>query len=558
MLRNKLRFKTPAYPDPIYGVDLRAAYDDIAPGFARLTQNCYYDGGLRERNGSTRLTTSSLGAFGGRGGYKFYYGTTGKRLIAYSTKISVVSDGGAETVLTSGMTSDLDTYFQGWAIDATCYISNGTDTLRSYDGTTFATVTGTNIPTGFMVTPFVDRLFCIQGSVVVMTNPRVANVWSPTTSTWAAFRPTGGVAKPTALWLHSTTGQQGDPLAQLLVFQASAVSAITGTSFDADVTAATNTTAFDGALTLLDANVGTISPKSITTVPGLGTFWVTQDARVAWLRFGGNPYQVGGSHQAVIVSDRIFSNRSGVNGINNVNFARLDQVRMIYHDRKLKLFFPIIGDTYTTTQYWLDVRVLLEHPDYGYVWNGPMLGQSLRDVWVENQSGDTDTLYATEGNSVTGLFVYTLNVANTWTDAVGTADNDVVYTNHTLFHGFGAEGRQKLITELQMGVRGSVQNATVTLRDLHGGAVATGLLIKDVDGTTFTSSKYGTSFKYGTTNKYGGGTIDPRMGRVNLWEQDVIPLYSDRISVETTHTVGNFAIDSISADVQIRRQQPVR
>ena len=558
MLRNKLQFKGPAYPDSIFGIDLRSALDDVMPGFARLTQNCYFDGGLRKRNGSTRLITASLGAFGGRGGYKFYYSTTGKRLIAYSTKISVISDGGAETVLTSGMTSDLETFFRGWSIDATCYISNGTDTLRTYDGTTFATLTGTNIPTGTMVTPYMDRLFCIQGSVVVVTNPRVANVWSPTTSTWAAFRPTGGVGKPTALGLHSTTGQSGDPLAQLLVFQASAVSAITGTNFDPDVTAATNTTAFDGATTLLDGNVGTISPKSITTVPGLGTFWVTQDARIAWMRFGGNQAQVGGSPQAVIVSDRIFSNQSGVNGINHVNFARLDQVRMVYHDRKLKLFFPVGSNTYTTTQYWLDVRVLLEHPDYGYVWNGPMLGQSLRDVWVENQSGDTDKLYALEGNSTTGMFAYNMDVANTWTDAVGTADNDVVYINHTFFNGFGRPGMQKLVPELQVGVRGSVQNALVTMRDLHGGATATSLTIKDLDGSTFTSAKYGTSFKYGTTNKYGSGTVDPRMGRINLWEQDKIPLYSDRISVEPSHTTGPFAIDSISADVQIRRQQTVR
>ena len=550
MLRNKLQFKGAAYPDPIFGIDLRSALDDIAPGFARLTQNCYFDGGLRKRNGSTRLTTASLGAFGGRGGYKFYYSTTGKRLIAYSTKISVISDAGAETVLTSGMTSDLDTYFQGWSIDATCYISNGTDTLRTYDGTTFATLAGTNIPTGKMVTPFLDRLFCLQGSVVVMTNPRVANVWSPTASTWAAFRPTGGVGVPTALWVHSTTGQSGDPLAQLLVFQASAVSAITGTNFDVDVTAATNTTAFDGAIKVLDAGVGTISPKSIVTVPGLGTFWVTQDARVAWLRFGAN--------QAVIVSDRIFSNQSGVNGLNNVNYTRLDQVRMVYHDRKLKLFFPVGSDTYTTTQYWLDVRVLLEHPDYGHVWNGPMLGQSLRDVWGENQSGDTDKLYALEGNSTNGCFVYTMDVANTWTDAVGTADNDVAYKDHTFFHGFNRPGMQKLIPEFQMGVRGAVQNASVTIRDLHGGTTATGLTIRDLDGTTFTSSKYGTTFKYGTTNKYGGGVVDPRMGRVNLWEQDVIPIYSDRIAVEINHTTGNFAIDSISADVQIRRQQTVR
>ena len=130
-------------------------------------QNMVFDGGLKKRFGAARLNAARLGAFTGLGGIRFYFGTSSKqRIIAYNNRISQISDAGVETVLNSAMTAGLDTFMEPWSTTDALYITNGTYTLRKYDGTTFSTVAGTNIPTGSVIKQMLDRLFCIQGAVV--------------------------------------------------------------------------------------------------------------------------------------------------------------------------------------------------------------------------------------------------------------------------------------------------------------------------------------------------------------------------------------------------------
>src|SRR3990167_3241876 len=126
-LRKQVAESRATFDDPLMGVNLRLSEQDLRRGEARLMQNCIFEGGTRIRTGSSRLTASSLGSFRIRGGHKYYYGgstPTSKRLIAYSNKISTLSDAGSEAVLTTGMTSDKDTYFTTWSITDKVYISN--------------------------------------------------------------------------------------------------------------------------------------------------------------------------------------------------------------------------------------------------------------------------------------------------------------------------------------------------------------------------------------------------------------------------------------------------
>jgi hypothetical protein len=110
-------------------------------------KNMVHHGGLVTREGRTALTPSQIAAsYGVKGGHMFYYGSSSKkRLIAYNTNISVISDAGSESIIFSGQTSDKETYFTTWPITERVYITNGTDPIRDYDGTTIAVAGAQNI-----------------------------------------------------------------------------------------------------------------------------------------------------------------------------------------------------------------------------------------------------------------------------------------------------------------------------------------------------------------------------------------------------------------------------
>jgi hypothetical protein len=555
MLRNRIPDQQAQWPDPVLGVNLRDSLEDLQPGEAELLGNMFYDGGLRKRYGSTAITSASLGAFRGRGGVRVYPQTASKfRLVAYSTKVSTVSDTGTESVLTSALTSDQDVMFKTWSITDRTYICNKANSLTYVNATqVWNTISGgVNVPASpTMAVPFLDRLFAIQGDGVWSTNPRVDTVWSPNSSTWAIYRPAGGSGNPTALHLHSLTGNLNDPQAQMLIFQESSVTALTGADFGSDVTLTTPPTTWDAQLTLLSPNIGTLSPYSLVTVPGVGTFWFTQDANVAWMTFSSSVPQ--------LIGDKLYSNRSYVSGINNVNFAQISQVRMVYHDRKLKLFLPIGSNAYSTVQYWLDLRQLQSIPALAdkakLSWSGPHTGQSLGAVWVESSQGDNNALYGTEGNSTTGMFVYLLNDSTTYKDAMGSLPVSVASDYRSFYHDLGAETFEKWIPEVRFDCSGQIENASVSLKDLHGNLVS-GLTIVRNDGTAFTTNLYGNGVQYG--NGYLYGSVSGQfIGHTPVESQSTSSILGDAIQVQVQHSSGAFTINSITPQAQIRRQVPV-
>lgn len=468
-LRGRITEERTEYKDPVLGVNLYKAEQDLVQGEAVLMQNFIWQGGTRMRNGSSRVNAGSFGAFRIRGGHKFYYGgatPTSKRLIAYDTKISVLSDAGAVTQLTAGMTSNVETFFCTWPITDQVYISNGTDTLRRYDGTTFATVTGTAIPTARgPVVPILDRLMCITANGIERTDPRVHDVWS-NNSAWATLRP-----QKAGLFtaLHPFTVRGSDTLYPgILAFQSNAYYLVGGTDFGDDVTSATPNDGEDSSIQLLDPNIGTGSPKSVCTVPGVGIFWFTTDLNVYFLPEG--------SLTGRYVGDKIKAT-GDIDGCESTNRAALDQVWMAYHDRFLYLGIPTGTDTFATVQFWMDIRQFLASQGEP-VWYGPMLGQSVGNVWVENQNGD-NALLGGEGDSSVGAFVYTLNAENVFSDAVGTADNDINGVYQTMYEDFDSPSRQKLIRGVHLDMNPFEGSAAIDVYDLDG-VVAQNILIQAV------------------------------------------------------------------------------
>lgn len=457
------------YRDPILGINLYKANQDLMQGEAVIMQNMIWEGGVRIRNGSSRLNPTTIGAFRVRGGHKYYYGAgapTSKRLIAYDTKIAVVSDAGVATSITTGMTADLDCYFATWPITDSVYISNNTDTLRKYDGTTFSTVTGTAIPAARgPVVPVLDRMMAITINGIERTDPRSDAVWS-NNSSWATFRP---VKSGLFTVLHPFTVRGTDTLYPgALAYQSNAYYLISGTDFGADVTDLTASDGENGSIQLLDPNVGTASPDSVCTVPGVGIFWFTPDLNVYFLPEG----QLTGR----FVGDKIKAT-GDIAGCDSANPAALKNVWMKYRDRKLFLGIPVDSNTYATTQFWMDIRAFLASNGEP-VWYGPMLGQSIGCAWVENANGD-NAMYGGEGSSDTGAFIYALNQENVFTDAVGLADNDITGVYQTMFEDFGSPSRQKYLRGVHLDMNPYDGAAAIDIYDLPG-IIAQNIPIQEV------------------------------------------------------------------------------
>lgn len=556
-LRGKLPDEAAQYPDPLLGIDLRVSLQDLKPGQAALMKNCVWDGGVKNRNGSEAIT-SSQGPYRGLGGFRFYYATISKvRLAAWHTGVFTVTDTGVVTTLTSSLTANRDAHFNAWSVTDCAYLANGMDTLSKIDNTlTWSTLTGTNIPPSpTMVQPFVDRLFAIQDTVVVASDPRIDTVWASVGSAWSAYRPVGSGGRPSAIHLHSLTGMQGDPRSQLLIFQPGSVSALMGTDFGDDVTAASSPNGWDASLILLDPKIGTESPYSVVTVPGLGTFWFTQHNNVAWLPFNeATPRLIGDRLQSI--------NRTDVNGIEQVNAASRSQVVMTYHRRFLKLSIPV-NASYANVQYWLDLRSLQNDlsgqnsPPRGFVWYGPMLGQNVGRAWVEDRNQDLEDLMVLEGNPSLGLYVYRFDVPNLNLDAVASTTAAIAPRYRTFYHDFGMPSYEKAMPLIRVDSQGNINSVTVAVDDLHTAAhLVESLVPTKVDGSAFSYFTYGSGNTYGSGKHYGQSSAN-QIGHVFVTNQtDTMPL-GDLLSLDLQSSSGKFHINGLYPQVQVRKRQPV-
>lgn len=560
MLRNRLPDELAEYPDPKLGVNLRKSPEDLLPGEAYLLQNCYWDAGVRKRFGSLRYSTPSYGNFRGLGGHKFYYGqSSNRRLIAYNNVIARVADSGVVTTLTSTMTAGYPTFFSTWNIQDRVYITNGQERLRYFDGTHLSTITGSYIPASpSMVQPFADRLFAIQGDVVVGTDARVDTIWAPATSSWAAYQPASSGGNPTAIALHSATGETGEPQQWLLIFQQSSVTALSGNDFGSNVLAASPPTGWDAVLTLLDPHIGTNSPKSICHAPSLGTFWFTQDRNIAWLPLG--------ERQPRLIGDALFTYRDGIDAINTVDGQRLPDVWMIYHDRKLKLGLPVGGNPYATTQYWLDLRPLYEklgailrgEADQGEAvpWSGPHTCQPISAVWTETEQGDNDRMMGLEGRPSNGGYVYELTPTQVFTEQIATtSNNEYLYDEQTFYNTVGAPGWQKRLSKLLIDCRGYIQYASVTVSDLHA-TLTSPLTILQLNGAAFTGEYYGNGLNYGTGIFYGSRNAN-NLGQIDFNERSTVAPIGDALQVRIQASVKEFTRHRLTSHMKINKQTPV-
>src|SRR4029078_13161373 len=142
----------------------------------------------------------------------------------------------------------------------------------------FTQITGTNVPTPRSgVVPVSDRLLAITTNGIERSDPRSDSVWS-NNSSWATLRP----QRPglfTAMHPYALRGLDS-VFEGAIVLQERAYYHITGSDFGTIFIAATASVDEDVSIKLLDPTVGTASPDSLCTVPGVGIFWFTIDLNV--------------------------------------------------------------------------------------------------------------------------------------------------------------------------------------------------------------------------------------------------------------------------------------
>lgn len=473
-LKNRLPDKYAQFPDPVLGVNLRASDQDLQPGEARFLKNCEFIDGLRTRRGSSRLTSASLGSFRIRGGHKFYYGTnSSKRLVAYGQRVSVISDAGSEAILTSSMTADLDTHFETWRNTDKVYICNGTDKLYEYDGTTFQSVDSlggaVNVPNGCkMVRSVLDRLMAItSGGLIERSNPRVAHQWS-NGSTWATFRPQLG-GPFTAIHPHTLRSMQGDVYPGLLATQANAMYMITGTDYGADVASGTASAGEDGQIKLVDTRIGTSSPYSLCTVPGVGVFGVSSDLNVWWLPAG--------EASPRLIGDKIRSTGDTV-GLESAALSSIGQIWMQYFDRRLILGFPTNPSGDCSTYFYLDMKSFIENPAQGPVWSGPHSGFFVNRCWAEVQYSD-NALVGGEAKASNGAYIYRMMQPDYYSDAVGPNDVEISGDYKSFWHSFGSSSNEKYMQGMHVDASCFSAAPSFSLYDLDT-TLATGLTLTEI------------------------------------------------------------------------------
>jgi hypothetical protein len=257
----------------------------------------------------------------------------------------------------------------------------------------------------------------------------------------------------------------------LIACQERAYYHVTGSDFGTDAAAGTASAGEDASIKLLDPSVGTSSPDSMVTVPGVGLFWFTSDLNVFWMPEGSLTGQYIG-HK--LQSSGAFA------GLEATNTSALKAVWMAYHDQILMLGIPLGTNLYASTQWWLDMRQLREgaRDRERVVWYGPMTGQTVGKAWNENQQGD-NAIFGLEGDSTKGVYVYQLRVPARFTDAAGGTDVPIEMTWLSSFKDMGIPSREKYIQAAHFDLNTFSGTATLDLVDLNAD-IATDIPIEAV------------------------------------------------------------------------------
>jgi hypothetical protein len=374
-------------------------------------------------------SSATAGAVGSLGSNQWAYGNHASDGLGYNTIYVELSD-----------TSDPDT-------KGTSYVLHMNQTNAPGQG---------SVSSSRQILGFSDRLFAITSNGIERTNAQSDSVWS-NDSSWATYRPfeTGQFR---AMIRHTAQGTDATPLEGVIAVSESDYYFFSGTSFGDDVTHVSDTTGDNSVFRHID-RIGCLEPQHITSVPGIGVFWITNDKNIF--------YVPSGRLQGVRVGTRIINTGTTTTvGLESLDTGGTQNGWIIYKEPYLMVGFQQTGTSNgPNIQYWMDMEKFRIDPSTP-VWYGPMTGQTINVVWLEQQQGDNE-IYGGESNKSTGAFVYELRKDSTYTDDVGTSTNNISCEYATYVKSGGAPSREKVVQQIDIEMNDTLTDVTADIADLN-------------------------------------------------------------------------------------------
>lgn len=388
------------YPMSKKGINIYSNILNLDPEECIFSQNLIWKNGMVKRGGQTLDFNNTEGETSSKvvGAYRFYFGSSKIRMVAFG------SDGANGTVrkddedntwtdIKTGLTENLQTYFATWGALSKVFVSNETDEMWSWDGTTVTDITlADGVP--LMSLPYQDRLLTIindsNGG-----NLTWSDSFSDTEGDWETIADTGvrPDVKLFGMINHSLSNSETGYDAGVLLAGANGMYLFIGT--DLRVPSTTGNYVIHN----LVINVGCNAPRTMAWTP-MGSMWLGMDRQVYLLPFG--------SSTPLPVGTKIQSNIDGTEGIENIPATQIQNACATYHDGFYKLSVAKQGGTNNTNQWWLDVKRLQIDEDKLYSpWYGPMVGQTI-GVFA-NQNGPEDSGDLIGGEATAKGFIYDLH-----------------------------------------------------------------------------------------------------------------------------------------------------
>ncbi len=375
----------PSYQMAKKGINLHISAVEVTPLECIQSKNLYWRDGIIKRRGFNKVSNDEVSA-GDKitGLHRFYKQDGSSDLLVSSGSVIVKQDGSTWSDIKTGLNSDLDTLMETWgALDAV-YIGNGVDSGMKWDGSVISTIAGTAPPVKpIQFLSYQDRLLFIDSE-----KPGELR-WSASfdDTVWQTAGQTG--VRPDSqlfgLIIHSATVSDQGVQAKVLLAGANGMYIFSGSDL-------TDSSTADFTINTVANKIGCNAPRTMTWTP-MGTIYLGIDKQVYLLPFD--------SLFPVAIGDKISSENSSTNGIEDIPANAISKSSAVYHDGFYKLSFAGAGSSTNNKQFWLDVKRLeLDENKHAGPWFGPMEGMEFGPMITLDGPNDSSQWYA--GDSVGG------------------------------------------------------------------------------------------------------------------------------------------------------------
>jgi len=506
------------------GVNLNQSVIDLSLEECLTSQNMYYRDGMVKRGGqSKKYSTAATASKAGLGLHRFYQSDSTEQIIVASDTTVQYWDGSTWQNVKTGLTAGKQTYFTNWI--GSVYIANGTDAPHKWDGSSNSALASAPTQT-IQFLPYRDRLLSIDNN-----NPGDLR-WSGSfdDTTWET-RDNVGVRPDTKLngmILHASNDANAGLDAKVLLAGNNGMYLFSGT--DLRVPSTTGDYKIDKVA--LDG-VGCVSPRTMVSVPGVGTIWLGTDKEIYLLPFN--------SLVPVPIGTKIRSNWSGSGGygIESIPTAQIGNCAAVYHDGFYKLSVTSKGQTANDTQWWLDItRINRDESGLYGPWFGPMVGQKIA-MFTSDVGAGGGELIGVEADATVGAYVYTLGDETTYADD----SSPIVLLYQSPYNPLGSgtlldagesQSFSKRISLIEMELLDVLGDVGVELSDIDEVLFA----LDDIGGESvyFNDSDFGVEYFNASATSLGGATTyfsdgatgseDVYFGEDKLYWNDRMPLYA--------------------------------